>query len=587
MAGQSKLFETKHVRMYCKLMIGMAKLKAYATWVVANWQRILAKVPEKEFMLEYEMRSLVASKDSKLVNELLGACLDPEGLERRYASFQATAAAKIAQSVAAQVAKAAKDASRGDRKRGAKSSADPKKSVKKQRPDATPPICIGTMLRTLTNVRKLEDAVQCIALLTFMAGGCPPVVQFCSPPDYLELLNVVEQLTPICRNENVRLADGFVPGPVVRALKLAVEKDLLIKGRGANKGLFQVCEAWPTYCQKLILLLPGVDRMRMDIPRPDPLPPISSLDNSPFVRAVEAAAKSAQGEWEVSDMKVDCNEDAPPELESPIAADIQESVSNLAAAQTIVVEPAPTLSVAEPIVIDPVPSVAVEPLQVKPVTRSDANNMFTIFPLDIIKKFVEFSGGFAATRLAITCRAANADLRGLTSTPVLWPASSTHRELKDRLPSYHQKSAPFCIFLDIETAKAPPLGTKIIVDMLGPADENPTTQLMSLQGFTRTAIQLSSPDGEPFWFVQRAPGRIETDPHYTFTKLSTSGGQMARFSVQTTLRAIGLTKKASRNPADLSWAESVVIPALLRGEGLDSACPVYSAEMSSSDDDDE
>jgi hypothetical protein len=68
MTAQSKMFATKYVRMYCQLQIGLAKQKQHAAWVVTNWQRIHSKVPEKEFMAEYEIRLLVAAKNSRLVN---------------------------------------------------------------------------------------------------------------------------------------------------------------------------------------------------------------------------------------------------------------------------------------------------------------------------------------------------------------------------------------------------------------------------------------------------------------------------------------------------------------------------------------
>jgi hypothetical protein len=72
-----------------------------------------------------------------------------------------------------------------------------------------------------------------------------------------------------------------------------------------------------------------------------------------------------------------------------------------------------------------------------------------------------------------------------------------------------------------------------------------------------------------------------------FTKLHRNPDEtrMVQMSIKTSKRALGLGRRAGRDPAELRWALNVVKPILLRGEGFQLRVDTAPA-FSSSDEED-
>jgi hypothetical protein len=208
---------------------------------------------------------------------------------------------------------------------------------------------------------------------------------------------------------------------------------------------------------------------------------------------------------------------------------------------------------------------------------------------DAIRVVLQFMDPVARVNLATSCQTF---YRSMDSTlSGLWRESSMPAQiLGSSALTYCHKDQKFVVYLTSRTLVAVPVGTFVTVETIDTHGAH-VRRPMAVQAFTPTSVQLIAADTNNCEvFVPRASHAAEESSpsqHYVFTMLhrNPDAVRMARMSIMTSKRALGLWKRPSRDPAEMRWALSVVQPVLLRG--LSSVLRVDSVAAFSSSDDDE
>jgi hypothetical protein len=177
-----------------------------------------------------------------------------------------------------------------------------------------------------------------------------------------------------------------------------------------------------------------------------------------------------------------------------------------------------------------------------------------------------------------------------SSMPALWRSSSLPAQIMLHPPLARCRSQEkFQVYLTLNSLHAVPLGTFITVET---TDENGdcARELMAVMSLNSMCVQLIGEDNCTALYVPRTPHAFEQSsrsPHCMFTKLHRNPDEtrMVQMSIKTSKRALGLGRRAGRDPAELRWALNVVKPILLRGEGFQLRVDTAPA-FSSSDEED-
>jgi hypothetical protein len=212
-------------------------------------------------------------------------------------------------------------------------------------------------------------------------------------------------------------------------------------------------------------------------------------------------------------------------------------------------------------------------------------------PDEIIREISERSAGSAIHASASRFKE-NVPLK------ISFDKASAHHQallLQIRHPALKKESFDLIVHSHNQGALVPK--TLLSVKSISP-DENPDTaheEILAVVSCTITTLIMRDPDGDdrpvrtflPRCASSREGGYPDTS-NYLYTELiafGPPGNRMAKISVATSLRALGLRKHPCRDPSQRQFAEKVVVPLVMISEPSSIIIDFTSSDCSDSDDD--